>query len=183
MEKSVADFDLDKERLSEIVVKRKALAGRLARHSSWFQSNFKIREIATVSLKATSDSLSPNARAQVFNRTTWHLVMLAGVIVQVTSALAQVSGSNASLAAKVADGHPWKMTMEDGRIGSLVLFENGVGKMTGGPMDLEPKWRPTPDGMCLKPGALLPERCVQLARTNNGYVGLRAGKQIFKLER
>ncbi len=73
--------------------------------------------------------------------------------------------------------------MENGRVGTLVLFENGTGKMTGGPMDLSPKWRPTADGMCLKPGALLPERCVKLVRSENGYLGMKDGKQIFKLER
>ena len=88
-----------------------------------------------------------------------------------------------SPADKVTDGRPWKMTMEDGRVGSLVLFQNGTGKMTGGPMDLSPKWRPTPDGLCLKPGALLPERCLKLIRSGSGYIGLRAGKQTFKLER
>lgn len=109
--------------------------------------------------------------------------MIAGAMMQVTSARAQVVGSDASLTAKIADGRSWKMTMEDGRVGTLILFQNGTGKMTGGPMELTPKWRPTPDGLCLKPGALLPERCVQLVRTSNGYVGLREGKQTFKLER
>lgn len=83
----------------------------------------------------------------------------------------------------ITDGRPWKMTMEDGRVGTLVLFQNGTGKMTSGPMELSPKWRSTPDGLCLKPGALLPERCVKLVRSGNGYVGLKGGKQTFKLER
>lgn len=109
--------------------------------------------------------------------------MVAGAMMQVTGAMAQGSDPNVSMAAKVADGQPWKMTMEDGRPGMLVLFQNGTGKMTGGPMELTPKWRSTPDGLCLKPGALLPERCVQLVRSSNGYVGLREGKRAFKLER
>ena len=87
------------------------------------------------------------------------------------------------IAHHVADGRPWKMTMEDGRVTTLVLFENGKGKMTGGPVELSPKWRPMPDGLCLKPSLLLPERCVELVRSNNGYIGTRAGEQIFKLER
>jgi hypothetical protein len=28
----------------------------------------------------------------------------------------------------IADGRPWKMTMDDGRAGTLVLFQNGTGK-------------------------------------------------------
>lgn len=94
-----------------------------------------------------------------------------------------VRAEQASPAHNVTDGHPWKMTMEDGRVGTLVLFQNGTGKMTGGPMELSPKWRATPDGLCLKPGALLPERCVKLVRSGNGYIGLKAGKLTFKLER
>lgn len=84
---------------------------------------------------------------------------------------------------KVTDGRPWKITMENGRVGTLVLFQNGTGKMTGGLMDLSPKWKPTADGLCLKPGALLPERCVKLVRTGNGYLGMNGDKQAFKLER
>lgn len=88
-----------------------------------------------------------------------------------------------SPARDIADGRSWKMTTDDGRAGTLVLFQNGTGKMNSGPLELSPKWRPTPDDLCLKPGALLPERCVKLVRSGNGYVGLRAGKQTFKLER
>ncbi|MCO5164024.1 MAG: hypothetical protein M9939_23235 [Mesorhizobium sp.] len=88
-----------------------------------------------------------------------------------------------SPAHKITDGRPWKIAMENGRVGTLVLFQNGTGKMTGGPMDLSPKWRPTADGLCLKPGALLPERCVKLVRTGNGYLGINGDKQAFKLER
>lgn len=90
---------------------------------------------------------------------------------------------DASTIHKVTDGRPWKITMENGRVGTLVLFQNGTGKMTGGPMDLSPKWKPTADGLCLKPGALLPERCVKLVRTGNGYLGMNGDKQAFKLER
>ena len=103
--------------------------------------------------------------------------------------MATVALNNASKAEEpspahnITDGHPWKMTTDDGRVGTLVLFKNGTGKMVGEIMDLSPKWRPTPDGLCLKPGALLPERCVKLVRSENGYVGLRGGKLAFRLER
>lgn len=97
--------------------------------------------------------------------------------------VAPVMAEQKSPAYNIADGRPWKMTMDDGRVSTLVLFENGKGKMTGGPVELSPKWRPTPDGLCLKPGLLLSERCVQLVRSNNGYIGMRAAEQLFKLER
>jgi hypothetical protein len=90
---------------------------------------------------------------------------------------------DASAVQQITDGRPWKITMENGRVGTLVLFQNGTGKMTGGPMELSPKWKPTADGLCLKPGALLPERCVKLVRTGNGYLGVSGDKQAFKLER
>lgn len=105
-------------------------------------------------------------------------------LVMATVALINASkAEEPSPAHKITDGRPWKMTTDDGRVGTLVLFQNGTGKMTGGLMDLSPNWRPTPDGLCLKPGALLPERCVKLARSGNGYVGLKGGRQAFKLER
>lgn len=90
---------------------------------------------------------------------------------------------DASAVHKITDGRPWKITMENGRVGTLVLFQNGTGKMTGGPMELSPKWKPTADGLCLQPGALLPERCVRLVRIRNGYLGMSGDKQAFKLER
>lgn len=90
---------------------------------------------------------------------------------------------DASPAYKVADGRPWRMTSANGIVGTLVLFRNRTGKMTGGPLELSPKWRPTSDGLCLKPGALLSEQCVKLSRTGNGYVGLKDGKPAFSLER
>ena len=136
-----------------------------------------------MSLNSSTAPSRFDTNIKTHRHTTWLIVMIAGVVMQMTRAPAQVSDPNASLAAKVADGRPWKMTMEDGRPGTLILFQNGTGKMTGGLMELAPKWRSTPDGLCLKPGALLPERCVQLIRTSNGYVGLREGKQTFKLER
>jgi hypothetical protein len=105
------------------------------------------------------------------------------VIFAMGHSISPVRAEQTAIAHYVADGRPWKMTTEDGRVTTLVLFENGKGKMTGGPMEWSPTWRPTPDGLCLKPGLLLPERCVELVRSNNGYIGTRSGERIFKLER
>ncbi|MDG4892505.1 hypothetical protein P9272_02695 [Mesorhizobium sp. WSM4976] len=112
----------------------------------------------------------------------WLLLFFALIIVTgISTNPGKAAG--VSPARDIADGRPWKMTMDDGRAGTLVLFQNGTGKMNSGLLELSPKWRPTPDGLCLKPGALLPERCVKLVRSGNLYVGVRAGKQTFKLER
>ena len=80
--------------------------------------------------------------------------MIAGAIMQFTAASAREAGPNVSLAARVADGRPWQMLMDDGRTTSLVLFADGTGAMTGGPMQLSPKWRPNPvsDHRCFKFG-------------------------------
>lgn len=55
--------------------------------------------------------------------------------------------------------------------------------MTGGPMQLSPKWRATADGMCLKPMPLMSERCVVLIPNKKGFVGSRDGTIVFTLER
>ena len=109
------------------------------------------------------------------------LAFAAAAVVAATPTQGKVD--DVSAVHKVTDGRPWKITMENGRVGTLVLSRNGTGKMTGGHMTLSPKWRPTAGGLCLKPGALLPERCVKLVRTGNGYLGMNGDKQVFKLER
>lgn len=105
------------------------------------------------------------------------LLMISGYSINL------VRAEQVSPAHTLTDGRPWKMTTEDGRVATLVLFDDGTGKMTGGLMDLSPTWRPTPDGICLKPAALLPERCMKLVRSGNGYIGMKAGKQAVRLER
>lgn len=84
---------------------------------------------------------------------------------------------------EIADGRPWQMRTEDGRVTTLVLYANGTGKITGGPMNLLPKWRATIDGICLKPAALVKERCIVLSPTGKGFVGTRDGATVFTLER
>jgi hypothetical protein len=91
--------------------------------------------------------------------------------------------SDDSASREVADGLPWQMRTEDGRVNTLVLYANGTGKVTGGPMNLSPKWRATSDGLCLKPAALVKERCVALSPTGKGFVGTRDGATVFTLER
>lgn len=127
------------------------------------------------------DALNNRRRSGQVKR--FSLLISVLTIFSVGLSAAPVMAEQMSPASNITDGRPWKMTMDDGRVTTLVLFENGKGKMTGGPVELSPKWRPTPDGLCLKPGPLLPERCVRLVRSNNGYVGMRAGEQLFKLER
>lgn len=126
---------------------------------------------------------SRHQKVRSFERATWVFLVIAGVAVQPTALPAREAAANISLAAKVADGRPWAMRTDDGRKTSLTLFADGTGTMTGGPMSLSPKWRPTADGMCLKPAALMPERCVVLVPTNKGFTGLRDGTVVFTLER
>lgn len=110
-------------------------------------------------------------------------LIVGSVPMQSTVSSAQQAGSNSSLAARIADGRPWRMRMENGRKTTLVLLTNGTGTMMGGPMALSPTWRPTADGMCLKPGVMMPERCVTLSPTSKGFTGTRDGTIVFVLER
>lgn len=126
---------------------------------------------------------SLNSNVGTFGSVTWALLMITAAVMQSTAVPARTSGPNVSLAARVADGRPWQMLMDDGRTTSLVLFADGTGLMTGGPMQLSPKWRPTADGMCLKPMPLMSERCVILIPTKKGFVGSRDGTTVFTLER
>lgn len=111
------------------------------------------------------------------------LLMSVGLGLQSFTARAAESGPAVSASAKVADGRPWRLRMDDGHTTTLVLYENGTGSMTGGPMQLSPKWRPIPQGLCLKPMPLMAERCVTLVQTKNGFVGSKDGATVFTLER
>ena len=59
-------------------------------------------------------------------------LMLVGATMQSTAGSAQESAANPSLAARIADGRPWRMRMENGRKTTLVLLANGTGTMMGG---------------------------------------------------
>jgi len=111
----------------------------------------------------------------------WRVGLLA-LFVTSSALITQGRAEGPSPAFEITDGRPWTMTT-DSRAGKLVLYRNGKGKMTGGPLDLSPTWRATPEGICLKPGGLLPEQCVQLVRTEQGYAGLAAGRTKFTLQR
>jgi hypothetical protein len=98
-------------------------------------------------------------------------------------ALAQQPGS-ASLVRIVTDGKPWSMTMlPQNRQGVLTLNPDGTGRMEGGPMAMTPTWRATPDGLCLKPAMVIPERCVTLRREGAAIVGVRDNEVQFRLTR
>lgn len=118
-----------------------------------------------------------------FERAIWIFLVIAGATVQPTVLPAREAAANTSLAAQVADGRPWVMHASDGRKTSLTLFADGTGTMTGGPIPLSPKWRPTVDGICLKPAALMSERCVTLIPTNKGFTGSTDDTVVFTLER
>ncbi len=111
----------------------------------------------------------------------WQACFLA-LFVTSSALITEGRAEEPSPAYKITDGRPWTMTANS-RVGTLVLYRNGTGKMTGGPLDLSPTWRATSEGICLKPSDLLPEQCVQLVRTEHGYTGLAAGRTKFTLQR
>lgn len=122
------------------------------------------------------------SEAGILKGKTWAFLAIVSAALQSSAPLAG-DAANTSLAARVADGRPWTMHTNDGRKASLTLFADGTGAMTGGPMPLSPKWRPTRDGVCLKPATLTPERCVVLVPTNRGFAGSKDGAVVFTLER
>ncbi|MDO9315944.1 MAG: hypothetical protein Q7T97_15520, partial [Burkholderiaceae bacterium] len=71
-------------------------------------------------------SSSPRSNVSALGSAAWVLIIIAGATMQLTAASAREAGSNVTLAARVADGRPWKMLMDDGRTTSLVLFSDGT---------------------------------------------------------
>jgi hypothetical protein len=91
--------------------------------------------------------------------------------------------TTASLAEKLADGRPWNMTIiNSGMKLELTLFPDGSG-VTDSFFVSTPKWRPTADGLCLKPSALFPEHCVTLIVRPNGYDGIENGELHMEFRR
>ena len=111
-----------------------------------------------------------------------HAAAAAAFTVLCVAAAAQQP--SAPLARQIADGAPWRMTMlTEGRRATMTLYPDGTGRMEGAPMAMSPTWRATADGICLKPAAIAPERCVVLTRDGRAVVGVRDGVPQFRLER
>jgi hypothetical protein len=88
-----------------------------------------------------------------------------------------------SLAEKVADGRPWTMNVAEYSLTmKMALFPDGSG-VTDGVLAPTPKWRPTADGLCLKPSMLMSEHCLTLVPRPNGYDGVENGELYFELRR
>jgi hypothetical protein len=97
---------------------------------------------------------------------------------------AWAQGGGGSLVLILADGKPWTLTLvPENRKATLTLHPDGTGAMEGGPMPMSPSWRATPDGLCLKPGMVMPERCVSLKREGAAIIGVRDGVVQLRLER
>ncbi len=104
------------------------------------------------------------------------------VLLTVGQALGQAN--QVPVVRQVADGKPWTMTMlTENRTMKLTLNADGTGKMEGGPMALSPTWRETAQGMCIKPMAIMPERCATLRREGATIVGVSDGEPQFRLQR
>jgi hypothetical protein len=89
-----------------------------------------------------------------------------------------------ALVRMLADGKPWALTIvPENRTGRLTLNPDGTGAMEGGPIPMSPTWRATADGLCLKPGMMMPERCVSLKREGAAIVGTKDGAVLIRLQR
>jgi hypothetical protein len=107
-------------------------------------------------------------------------VFLAG-----TQTMLWVSALRAeSLAPRVADGKPWQMFYpERNTTGSLTLKPDGTGALLNGAISLQPTWRATSDGLCMKPAMLMPERCLKLLINGRSVDAIEDGKLVFRLFR
>jgi hypothetical protein len=85
--------------------------------------------------------------------------------------------------AEIADGQPWRMETDGGRKMTLVLFPDGTSQLSGGAVNSSPRWRPIEGGICLKPAALMREKCVSLRPISNGFVATWNDATIFTLRR
>ena len=89
-----------------------------------------------------------------------------------------------SLAPHVADGKPWHMFYpERNTTGSLTLKPDGTGVLLNGAVTLQPEWRATSDGLCMKPALLIPERCFKLLINGSSIDGIEDEKLVFRLFR
>ena len=107
-------------------------------------------------------------------------VFLAG-----TQAMLWVAALRAeSLAPHIADGRPWQMFYpERSTTGSLTLRPDGTGILLNGAVTLQPEWRATSDGLCMKPALLIPERCLKLLINGKSVDAIEDGKLVFRLFR
>jgi hypothetical protein len=113
----------------------------------------------------------------------WVLLSLSAMLVTAGGAMGDTRSGAASLAAKIADGRPWKTNLAEyfGEI-KMTLFPNGSGRSNSF-LTPSPTWRPIADGLCLKPSAMIRERCVILVACPNGYDGIENGKVYIALRR
>ena len=67
--------------------------------------------------------------------------------------------------------------------GSLTLKPDGTGVLLNGAVTLQPEWRATSDGLCMKPALLIPERCFKLLINGSSIDGIEDEKLVFRLFR
>jgi len=87
------------------------------------------------------------------------------------------------LAGEVADGKPWIMESGEGKVSHLTLYPDGSGSLKGGTFEMSPRWRATAEGFCLKPNAIMGERCVALVKRGDVFVAEQSGARAFTLRR
>lgn len=100
------------------------------------------------------------------------------------SGTVSAQAGSSSIMRQIADGKPWNLTiLKDNRAMKLTLNPDGTGKMEGGPMTMTPSWREAPGGMCMKPMAMLPEKCVTFRRDGAAIIGVNNGEPEIRLQR
>lgn len=117
-----------------------------------------------------------------FKMTCCRLVTVLPVSLLALSYNLSTSFASDDLMRHVADGRAWAFMGENGREGRLTLKPDGTGKMKSGLMSMSTSWQAMPGGFCMK-ARMMGERCVELAKSNNGFIAYQDGKVAFTLSR
>lgn len=99
--------------------------------------------------------------------------------------LLQAQTNPPTIIKQVTDGKPWTLMMvKENRTMKLTLNPDGTGKMEGGPVTLCPTWHEAASGgVCMKPMAMMSEKCVTFRREGPFMVGVNNGEVEFRLQR
>lgn len=84
---------------------------------------------------------------------------------------------------KVTDGNSWNVSVTGyPKKVEMTLFPDGSG-ITNDSQAPTPKWRPTVDGLCLRPSGMTREHCFTLVARSNGYDGIENGELYIEFRR
>jgi hypothetical protein len=88
------------------------------------------------------------------------------------------------LSSVIADGKPREMVVVKRKASNILVFRpDGGGTISDSLVSINPTWRSTPDGICIRPRPGDAEKCLQLTRTKAGIEASQNGKTVWVLKR